>query len=787
MTPATSKILAALELKGLSPVQNGHGWKARCPGHDDDKPSLSISDAENGGCVLKCFAGCSNLKIVAAIGKRLRDLMPDGDAPTSSRPASTPPPPPRETKPRTVYNTSADALAAAERSVGCKVSRCWTYHNEHSTPVGMALRFDTPKGKDVRPLARVADGWIIGAMPAPRPLYRLPEVLKADPATAIVVVEGEKSADAAARLGYVATTSAGGSQAAGKSDWTPLRDRDVAILPDRDDAGERYAADVARLARAAGARSVRIVRLSDCWPDLSAGGDVADLADAAAGDVAALEKIRVTVDGLIQATPAIEADPAAAAEPVDVHVEREPFPLDALPFPMRSIVKAVSKCTQTAPEMAGLAALVTAAGSIGNQAIVRYKKGFDQPSVVWGANISKSGTNKSAPQALVTTPLDARAERKGDEHASLMQTYVADVAEHKAKVTAWKDGGCKGPMPTAPPAPIQERVTTDDFTFERLVTLSAENPRGLAIIVDELGSWALAMNQQRGGKGADLPGFLTAYDARPRTRDRQKPNGEQAHTCVRVPRFALSILGTIQPRVFARLFGQQERDAGLLARLLVIDPPEAYPDLSDDELDEATASAWADTLENLLTFNLPADGKLKPLVVHLSADAKGAFRTWHNDVQAEMRRGIPDDDLRAYYGKLKGVCLRIALVFHCVECTARGDDPAQTPISLDTMQRAIRVTEWFRRTAVRVYDRLSESETDRDRRELVEYIHNRGGSISASELRSGSTKYRRKYPGVEQAEAALRALATAGWGTLGPPEKGPKGAPKAPRFTLTAK
>ena len=45
-----------------------------------------------------------------------------------------------------------------------------------------------------------AEGWRWAGMPEPRPLYRLPEVLRAD---RVLVVEGEKAADAAPEVAGV--------------------------------------------------------------------------------------------------------------------------------------------------------------------------------------------------------------------------------------------------------------------------------------------------------------------------------------------------------------------------------------------------------------------------------------------------------------------------------------------------------------------------------------------------------------------------------------------------------
>ena len=58
----------------------GASGMARCPGHDDATPSLSIADGDEGRLLLKCFAGCA-FEHIAEVLKR-DGLWPDtGDAP----------------------------------------------------------------------------------------------------------------------------------------------------------------------------------------------------------------------------------------------------------------------------------------------------------------------------------------------------------------------------------------------------------------------------------------------------------------------------------------------------------------------------------------------------------------------------------------------------------------------------------------------------------------------------------------------------------------------------------
>ena len=70
--------------------QRGAGrWSARCPAHDDKTPSLSVRGGDR-GILIKCFSGCTNPDIVAALGLTMADLF--FDAPTHHANRSLPRP-----------------------------------------------------------------------------------------------------------------------------------------------------------------------------------------------------------------------------------------------------------------------------------------------------------------------------------------------------------------------------------------------------------------------------------------------------------------------------------------------------------------------------------------------------------------------------------------------------------------------------------------------------------------------------------------------------------------------
>ena len=94
------------------------------------------------------------------------------------------------------------------------------------------------------------------------PLYNLQE-LHERPQVPILVVEGEKAADAAKQMfpEMVVTTWQGGASAVHLSDWTSLRDREIIIWPDNDSAGLKAAEQIQSRCIYAGAKDAGIVTL----------------------------------------------------------------------------------------------------------------------------------------------------------------------------------------------------------------------------------------------------------------------------------------------------------------------------------------------------------------------------------------------------------------------------------------------------------------------------------------------------------------------------------------------
>jgi putative DNA primase/helicase len=163
-------------------------------------------------------------------------------------------------------------------------SGIWAYRLADGCLAGFAARFDfleddgTP-AKDILPITYCdldngRRAWRSKGIPAPRPLYRLPELL-ARPEALVIVNEGEKACDAAQRIfaDCAAVSPMHGAKSPQLTDWSPIRGRRVVIWPDRDKPGAKFARSVAALVTGAGAESVAIVEVPDSFPE---GWDLAD-------------------------------------------------------------------------------------------------------------------------------------------------------------------------------------------------------------------------------------------------------------------------------------------------------------------------------------------------------------------------------------------------------------------------------------------------------------------------------------------------------------------------------
>ncbi len=743
MTTPIERLLATLP----DAQKSGSGWSARCPSHEDRRASLSISEGNDGRALVKCHAGCTVDAICDAVGLRVADLMNLG---TSTMSTSTQSSETREKgqycrpgngKPAKTYPTAKDAIAALECRQG-KRSAMWTYHDASGEPVGVVLRWDLPDGKkDIRPVARRGDHWAIGGMLEPRPLYGLPKLAGAK---VVFVCEGEKAADAARFIGLTATTSAHGANSPDKTDWAPLAGKACVILPDNDKAGDKYADAVAAiLAKLTPAPVVKVVEL----PGLPDRGDMVDWIDAR-GEAAEPEELRRRVEALADDAEAIQPEqPTPAVEPF------RPFPEDALPEPLRSFVGNGAAAIGCDASYLALPLLSALAASIGNSRCLQLKRGWNAPAIIWTAIVGESGTLKTPAFKLVMKPLRQMQQRELKKHAELMEKHTVETALHKKENTAWerrKDNN--EPPPEKPTPPPAVRFIVSDTTVEALAPLLLDNPRGLLMARDELAGWMGSFDRYAGKGGADAAHWLSMFNGESLTVDRKTG----VPRTIYVPSAAVSVTGGIQPGILNKTLGIEHRESGLAARILMACPPRKPKRWTENDIDPAAEKQLSELFERLHQMQPAVDEEdnQQPIVLGLNSGAKKVWVAYYNE-HAKEQNSLTGD-LAAAWSKLEETAARLALIIHCVRRVAGGPDV----VDAESMDAGIELAQWFKHEARRVYSMFSESDADADQRQLIEWIRQKGGSVTARDLMRSS----RKWTTAGDADAALHLLVKAGYG-----------------------
>lgn len=262
----------ALKKKGIEYV-------GLCPFHSDTNPSFTVSPQKQFCHCFSCDAHHDVISFIQAIeGLDFKAACERLGAKPQWKPlapvnASRPEPRPERITSRPPPDVEAPDMSIA--SLG-PPSRIWPYRDADGFVLGYVARYDTADGKEIRCWTWGARGdrparWECGHWSKPRPLYGLDRIAERSSAW-VLVVEGEKTADAAQKLlpDFVVTTFPGGAKAWHKAGWEPLRSRNVLLWPDNDEPGLECMEKLAALLydRKGLACTVRMIdpnRMPDGW------------------------------------------------------------------------------------------------------------------------------------------------------------------------------------------------------------------------------------------------------------------------------------------------------------------------------------------------------------------------------------------------------------------------------------------------------------------------------------------------------------------------------------------
>jgi hypothetical protein len=394
--------------------------------------------------------------------------------------------------------------------------------------------------------------------------------------------------------------------------------------------------------------------------------------------------------------------------------------------------------------------------------------GWDEPPILWIANVGNPSSGKSPGLDATREELGAIETYVNEEHKENLAKWDTQKRLAKIRLDVW-ESDCKAALKSKqaeppkpqdteePQRPTRKRIATNDPTIEKVARLALENPKGLALIRDELAGWIGALDKY-GGNGGDRAFYIEAYGGRPYVVDRMKDPEP-----IVVPALSVWIMGGIQPDRLATLVLSGDDD-GLAARFLYLWPERTAPRRPRSGLPAGARGK----LTKLYALKQAQDGSRTVLRFDEGAiTALQKYRVQKAEAETEAS-GL----YLSWLGKAPGMAVRIATVLEHLRWCGREDvEPAPDAISEQAAVAAIAfVEEYAIPMARRCFGEAALPQADRDAKALARWIMaNKPKTLNSRSLRRAAALTTRD---AHRYDAALAELDAADWVKRDPGREG---------------
>ena len=227
----------------------------------------------------------------------------------------------------------------------------------------------------------------------------------------------------------------------------------------------------------------------------------------------------------------------------------------------------------------------------------------------------------------------------------------------------------------------------------------------------------------------------------------------------------LNVIGGIQTDLLPVLADARRRADGFLDRILLSFPEvREAGEWTETSVDPTAQEAWQHALDQLMQLKQQvneSEGKQLPRIVQMTPEARVLWVSWYNEHASEIDSEALSRPLKGPWAKLKAYAARLALVVHMLRLVC--GEVNQEEIDEESLNRAIRLIEYFKSQARKVYRQLALTPEDLESQRAIDWIRSHGGECTARQLMRATVAGVRK-----QSEAAklLRDLVDRGLGTI---------------------
>jgi hypothetical protein len=587
-----------------------------------------------------------------------------------------------------------------------RIVATYDYKDEEGQLLYQVVRYEPKEFRQRRPDGR--GGWIWNLEGVRRVLYRLPELLMANPADWIFIVEGEKDVDRLYDEGLVATTCPMGAGKWNDSFSEFLNDRKlIAVIPDNDDAGRKHARQVVESLSRVGVQA-KIVEL----PGLPPKGDVSDWLNTGGTKDALLELVNKTKPfEPEQIEPESEWELPAPLGQFDLPV----FPLEAFPRQLCVLCEfcaAVSESYQVPVDLPAMLVLSVGGASLAKRIVVHVRGDHWEPVNLFTVVALPPANRKSGVFQIVMEPL-AFFERQEVERLAPMieqsrnqRIILEESLKHARKQAASSKKAEDGEYHKKRAKELVEELNGlevlkspqyigDDATPESVALLLSDNAGRFALLSPEGDIFDLMAGRYSSNGAPNLGVYLKGHAG-----DDIRVNRANRDFLPRyISKPALSIGVAVQPEVLRGLTLKKGfRGRGLLGRFLYSLPKSllGFRKINPCPVKPGIAAKYHQQITNTLRLeiNLDDNGKPCPYIVTVGSDAMKEIDRFAIQVEQQLGAGGDFASIDDWAGKLVGAVCRIAGIFHGLIYATSGN-PAKAQIDAETMLGAITIGEYL--------------------------------------------------------------------------------------------
>lgn len=398
-----------------------------------------------------------------------------------------------------------------------------------------------------------------------------------------------------------------------------------------------------------------------------------------------------------------ENTPYQFNEPTPIKQERQKTPLlpiDCFPEEIQDFINEYEQVYQTPRDYIAGSVMTATALAIGDK--LELKDKFDNLPIIWVAIVGDVSSGKTDP---LRTALHFFSKKDSEE----IKTYKEKLKEFETY-----QGLTKSEKKTTPPVdePEFKQFILVDYTPEALKKVHESNDRGLLILRDELKGWLDDFGRYT--KSGEQSTMLSTF-----SRQALVVNRAGKKEPIIIPNPVILVAGGIQPDLLPDLAEDKRKESGFLARFIFVYPDKIKkPKYSRDKMSKSTLASFYTFLEALTQIPERVD-------LRLSAEAEELYAGWYNR-NAEMTDKEETGYLKGVYGKLDIYALRLAIILKGMNIYFHEDDNAE--ITAEEMQGAIHLTEYFRATALKVYEKIFAKKHDMPNKDLIHALATKGVS-----------------------------------------------------------